>query len=90
MARADGTSDALVPWQTQGLVEPGSGTPAAPAAAVLLAAAATTYTDGRGYDWTSHYDWTGFGKLTGLLDPRGYLAVTHRNADGLAIQQTDQ
>jgi len=90
VTRADGTSDALVPWQTQGLLQPGTGTPSAPEAAVMLAGAASTYTDGRGNDWTGHYDWTGFGKSTGSLDPRGYLFVTHRDQDGLATQRTDQ
>ena len=90
VTRADSTTDALVPWQTEGLLEPGTGTPSAPAAAVLLAGASTTYTDGRGNDWQSHYDWTGFGKTTGDLDPRGYLFVTHRDQDGLATQRADQ
>ena len=79
VTRADATTDSLTPYQTKGFLAAGSGTSASPGAAVLLAGAVRTYTDGRSNDWEARYDWTGFGKTMGDLDARGYLWVTHRD-----------
>ena len=90
VARGDGTAVSLVPFQTRGLLAPGAGGPSAPEPAVLLAAATSVYTDGRGNQWETRYDWTGFGRSTSTVDPLSYACVTHRGADGLETQRTDQ
>ena len=88
--RADSSSDSLTPEETQALLAPGTGTQSNPVEAVLLAAAVSTYTDGRGNQWETYYDWGGFGADTGDVDPDGYLDVTHVDANGLTIETTDQ
>ena len=88
--RADGTSESLTSQETQALLAPGQGTQNNPVEAVLLAAAVSTYTDGRGEPWVRYYDWWGFGAETGEVDPDGYLSVTHVDVNGLPIETTDQ
>ena len=88
--RTDGTSDSLTPQETQALLAPGTGTQQNPVEAVLLAAAVSTYVDGRSDSWETYNDWGGFGAETGAVDPDGYLAVTHLDANGLPIETTDQ
>ncbi len=88
--RADGASDSLTPQETQALLAPGTGTQTNPVEATLLAAAVSTYVDGRSNSWETYNDWGGFGAETGQVDPDGYLTVTHVDTNGLPIETTDQ
>ena len=76
VTRTDSGSESLQPFQGQGLVPAGQGTPGNPAAPVLAVQAQASYTDPRQKTWKSRLDWAGYGVATQTVSPLGHTAVT--------------
>ena len=81
ITRPDSSTQLFSSYQEQGWTN--SGTSGSPAAATLLAAAATTYTDPNGNTTQMRPDWMGLGQLGESTDPYGNVSATDINANGL-------
>jgi YD repeat-containing protein len=84
VTRADNVTEALSPYQLQGL-----GNPSSP---VLAAQAQAQYTDGLGNNWITQLDALGFGRATQQQNPRTdvtAMSVRFRDRNGLIYLDTD-
>ena len=87
ITRADGTTELFSADQEQGWTN--SGTSGSPAAATLLAEAATTYTSPNGNSFQTRPDWMGLGQLGQATDPYGDVTSNVLNSNGLPIVTVD-
>jgi len=83
----DGATQLFSSYQEQGWTN--SGTSGSPAAATLLAVAATTYTDPNGNTFQTRPDWMGLGQLGESTDPYGNVSANDLNANGLPVVSID-
>jgi len=83
----EGATQLLSSYQEQGWTN--SGTSGSPAAATLLAAAATTYTDPNGNSFQTRPDWMGLGQLGQATDPYGDVVSNDLNSSGLPVVTVD-
>ena len=81
IALPDGATQLFSSYQEQGWTN--SGTSGSPAAATLLAEAATTYTDPNGNTFQTRPDWMGLGQLGQATDAYGNVTSNDLNSNGL-------
>ena len=88
ITRPDASTQLFSPYQEQGWTN--SGTSGSPAAATLLAEAATTYTDPNGNTFQIRPDWIGLGQLGEATDPYGNVSANDISTPtGLPIVSID-
>ena len=83
----DSSTQLFSSYQEQGWTN--SGTSGSPAAATLMAAASTTYTDPNGNATQMRPDWMGLGQLNESTDPYGNVSAADLNANGLPVVSID-
>ena len=88
ITRPDGSAEKFVADQEAGWTN--SGTALSPAAATLLAQAASSYTDPLGNVTQSYPDWRGQGLTNQSVDALGDVTTADRDANGLATITIDQ
>jgi RHS repeat-associated protein len=84
-----GATEYLTPQAVVGLAVPPQGTSSNPAPAVLAAASTAVHTDGRGYDWTYRFDWSGFGSTARADAPDGGVSVAFHDPNDLTWLSAD-
>ena len=83
----DSSTQLFSSYQEQGWTN--SGTSGSPAAATLLAVAATTYTDPNGNTFQTRPDWMGLGQLGQATDAYGNVTSNDLNSNGLPVASID-
>ncbi len=84
----DSATEEFAPFQEQGWTN--SGTSGSPAAAMLFAAAAASYTNPNGNTTSVLPDWYGLGTAGVGIDALGDVATNDLNANGLVIDSIDR
>jgi RHS repeat-associated protein len=88
ITQPDSTTETVAADQEQGWTN--SGTSMSPAAATLLAAAASSFTDPNSHTTQLRPDWNGQGLVGQATDLDGNVATADRNANGLATVTLDR